>query len=756
MLVLKSGTATENDKIAALNDIRTIFQATTPTAIETTETLQTINDYCLAPATIGTILKETSASTVQIVFHKASSSDLDIVFDSLINILNVKGGDISLKRCCVYTLNCAFNQVSPGGTNLASTKHQFHQIIGALETTIQSIGFNSMEELGLGQAVLACLEEVIKNDRFGQLCSNADVKKILDILEYGSDYNAQMGWTWQNYVQGNDYAIASTVKSLFSANNLDMIQIDDVNKYVNLLTLVAGRNEALFAMCMSPILNTCIMQPSLFDHPALNKLFGIDSSTAQQMKDNSPDWIGDNPSDWADLEHSLKARDFAMICKIAVEHPNEPIIKTIFETTNITYFGQFTQKQLEHFYYDKDTPTGKPLFFGVLTTHKRGVDFTEQFRGDNINNNFDVRFIQPGTTPKLLNLLEQTADRLGVKSKDIDPSGPKFKVFVMLAHGIPQAGTLKESGPWWDMPRYFNSTDTQEITKIGKYFDNARAYFEECSPAGDWHENAYGFYPYNIAETLGEYAGMKVWGAQGVINRLSATYGMDGLDYTVLNVEYMCIDKIPRNSYDYVNTGELSLSTLSATKAGEGVDLFWSAQDLPITVGYDVERSVDGALFERVGLVEANKTGTYSFTDASPLAEGANVYYKIKQRNATPHGTDGASMDYTFAFSKAIKMVEIISPPNLSQAGFEFTFGPNPFSSAATIGFSLPKDCHLKIALYDISGKEVAKLVDEKHAVGKDEVQIDANSLSLAPGIYLCNMEIDGSVVQSKKIIRVK
>ena len=59
---------------------------------------------------------------------------------------------------------------------------------------------------------------------------------------------------------------------------------------------------------------------------------------------------------------------------------------------------------------------------------------------------------------------------------------------------------------------------------------------------------------------------------------------------------------------------------------------------------------------------------------------------------------------------------------------------PNPFNPTATITYALPVAAQVRLALYDLSGREVAVLVDGWRAVGRHEVIFDGSQLS--SGVY--------------------
>jgi len=67
---------------------------------------------------------------------------------------------------------------------------------------------------------------------------------------------------------------------------------------------------------------------------------------------------------------------------------------------------------------------------------------------------------------------------------------------------------------------------------------------------------------------------------------------------------------------------------------------------------------------------------------------------------------------------------------------------PNPFNPTTTIRFALPRPSSVKLTLFDILGREVAILVDEKFQPGEYNVVLDAKSLT--SGVYVYRIDAEG------------
>ncbi len=78
---------------------------------------------------------------------------------------------------------------------------------------------------------------------------------------------------------------------------------------------------------------------------------------------------------------------------------------------------------------------------------------------------------------------------------------------------------------------------------------------------------------------------------------------------------------------------------------------------------------------------------------------------------------------------------------------------PNPFNPATVIKYQLPRSSNVMIKVFDILGKEVTTLVNEKIEAGYHQVEF--NGGNLASGLYLYKIEADG-FTEVKKMMLIK
>lgn len=78
---------------------------------------------------------------------------------------------------------------------------------------------------------------------------------------------------------------------------------------------------------------------------------------------------------------------------------------------------------------------------------------------------------------------------------------------------------------------------------------------------------------------------------------------------------------------------------------------------------------------------------------------------------------------------------------------------PNPFNPSTEIRFALPEQAHVKLAIFDMLGREVAQLVNGQMDAGYHSVTWNANTLP--SGVYIYRLAA-GSFVQTKKLVLAK
>lgn len=84
---------------------------------------------------------------------------------------------------------------------------------------------------------------------------------------------------------------------------------------------------------------------------------------------------------------------------------------------------------------------------------------------------------------------------------------------------------------------------------------------------------------------------------------------------------------------------------------------------------------------------------------------------------------------------------------------------PNPFGRSVTLLFALQEGARCSVAIVDIRGAQVAKLVDEWRPAGLHQVDwdgYDGEGKRAASGVYLARLSLATGSVKSSKVVLLR
>lgn len=98
-------------------------------------------------------------------------------------------------------------------------------------------------------------------------------------------------------------------------------------------------------------------------------------------------------------------------------------------------------------------------------------------------------------------------------------------------------------------------------------------------------------------------------------------------------------------------------------------------------------------------------------------------------------------------------LLDVDVSPSALPASFALSAYPNPFNAATRIEFTLPRAADASLIAYDLSGREIARLMDGKYSAGANSILWNAEKLS--SGSYFVRAQSDG-VSQTTKLILIR
>lgn len=232
-----------------------------------------------------------------------------------------------------------------------------------------------------------------------------------------------------------------------------------------------------------------------------------------------------------------------------------------------------------------------------------------------------------------------------------------------------------------------------------------------------------------VPEPSETYGGETV--AYDATKKIAYTYRTGELPY--IGIKYINGDPISFHALDWDTYSPADANNDAAVDSTRWNMTGKAGFDAPITAG------VDGSIFNlnlASPTIDANSSVTYTvaYLYATSLAELRTV-------------ADAAVTRYNVALS-----VEQVGTGIPEKFALQQNY-PNPFNPSTVIRCQLPASGHVKLAVYDLLGREVAVLANENFAAGEYAFRFDGSSL--ASGVYFARL-MAGSFVSTTKMILQK
>jgi hypothetical protein len=206
------------------------------------------------------------------------------------------------------------------------------------------------------------------------------------------------------------------------------------------------------------------------------------------------------------------------------------------------------------------------------------------------------------------------------------------------------------------------------------------------------------------------------------------------------------------HSHDYVlgifcgdHPFPVELTSFDAVAEAGTVLVRWQTASEKDVAYYEVSRSEDDANWQTVAHVNSfgnNAAGfSYSYRD-DHVAAGKSYSYRL-----TSHDLDGALFT-----SPQVASVTLSGSAQPTSFNLEQNY-PNPFNPSTTIKFDVAEASHVRLAVFDLSGRMVANLVDRELSADAYSYTFDATNLP--SGMYFYRLET-GSFSSTKKLVLMK
>ncbi|MCO6472917.1 MAG: S8 family serine peptidase [Melioribacteraceae bacterium] len=179
----------------------------------------------------------------------------------------------------------------------------------------------------------------------------------------------------------------------------------------------------------------------------------------------------------------------------------------------------------------------------------------------------------------------------------------------------------------------------------------------------------------------------------------------------------------------------VELSNFSADINENNVLIKWKTITETNNQGFSIERKTNSLDWNEIIFIDGKGNSSehveYNYIDKN--LEIGKYSYRLKQLD----------LDGSFTYSNVIE-AEITAPDKFEL----YQNYPNPFNPVTQIKFTIPEEADVKINLYDITGRLVKNIVNQKLVPGIHYLEIDGTNL--ASGVYIVRMQTEQSVKQIK------
>lgn len=201
-----------------------------------------------------------------------------------------------------------------------------------------------------------------------------------------------------------------------------------------------------------------------------------------------------------------------------------------------------------------------------------------------------------------------------------------------------------------------------------------------------------------------------------------------------------CASAVGAGVYEYTFLIPVEFTSFTTNVNGNDVVLNWTTATETNNAGFTVERKLNNGNWIALGFINGQGNSTvinhYSFIDRN--VSYGNYTYRLKQ-------TD---YDGTYKYSSEAN-AEVL-PVNAFSLMQNY---PNPFNPSTSIKYGIPSDEFVTLKVYDILGREIATLVNQKQGRGEYTINFDASKLNSGVYIYSINA---GTYKATKKMLLTK
>lgn len=141
-------------------------------------------------------------------------------------------------------------------------------------------------------------------------------------------------------------------------------------------------------------------------------------------------------------------------------------------------------------------------------------------------------------------------------------------------------------------------------------------------------------------------------------------------------------------------------------------------------------------------------TVSWQFRYIAPLSDGLTVDTLFSVANSTNQDTMATDADHWNFGEDFLVTVATVTGVG-AESGQSVPSGflvhqnyPNPFNPATTLHFEVSRDALVKVTLYDVTGRFIGVVDEDRYSAGSHRVLLNADRFSLSSSVYFCRFEV--------------
>ncbi len=200
-------------------------------------------------------------------------------------------------------------------------------------------------------------------------------------------------------------------------------------------------------------------------------------------------------------------------------------------------------------------------------------------------------------------------------------------------------------------------------------------------------------------------------------------------------------------------TGTYTVTVSGGPLAAAGFNAAASGGTISVNAIDPGVRIINGEATHNTPKPPTSGKSVFTFNYKAPATAGDVTIFA--NGNSVDLSTDNSGDSWNFATNKTVA-ISTTGVGNEEQKSISFSLAqnyPNPFNPGTIINYRMSKTGKVLLSVFDLSGREVAVLVNEEKAAGEHIVSFNASAL--ASGIYYYKLE-SGNISVVKKMILEK